>query len=120
MIEQNGLYWLILKDETKTPVRKQLRVASPEQPGGPFSAAGAPITGSWVEGPSAVQVGDWIHIDYDHYTDPQHYGGLRTPDFLTYADITAQLKFPVGARHGTVIRLTDPPLVNRLLPAPVR
>jgi hypothetical protein len=99
-----GRYWLIVKDETKTPVRKNLRVAVSDHAYGPFEDLSAPFTGSWVEGPSALRVGDEVLIYFDCYT-AGHYGAVRTEDMVHFEDVTARLHMPAGARHGTALRV---------------
>lgn len=101
-VQDGGRTLLIVKDETKDPVRKNLRIA--EGPGieGPFGPASAPFTRDWVEGPSAMRVGDaWI-VYFDCYRD-RHYGALRSRDLKTWEDVTPQLRFPAGVRHGTAL-----------------
>ena len=97
---------LIVKDETRQPPKKNLRIASASGPEGPWSAASAPIsTNTWVEGPSPVQVGSQYYLYFDHYTAPQYYGALRTSDLKLWDDISPQVTLPKGARHGTALRV---------------
>jgi hypothetical protein len=96
-------YYLVVKDETLKPVKKNLRIARAENARGPFSPAGDPFTGSWVEGPSVLRVGHEYVVYYDHYNKPQHYGAMASPDLKTFRDITPELSFPDGVRHGTMI-----------------
>ncbi len=103
MLYAAGRYWLIVKDETLKPVRKNLRVATSDRAEGPYGTVSAPFTGSWVEGPSALRVGDETIVYFDHYTAPQHYGAVRTRDLVHWEDITAQVSFPAGARHGSAL-----------------
>ncbi len=101
IIEFEGKPLLIFKDERLK--QKRLRLAFAESIEGPWSKPTEPFTRDWVEGPSAVRVGDdWI-IYYDHYSRPQFYGAVRTRDFKSFEDITSQLKFPPNPRHGTVL-----------------
>ncbi|HEY8535035.1 MAG TPA: glycoside hydrolase family 43 protein [Vicinamibacterales bacterium] len=94
---------LIVKDETGAPTpRKHLRVAFAPEPGGPWTPAGPAFTAAWVEGPSAVRLGDAWMVYYDEYTRGR-YGAVRTRDFLTWEDMSAQVRMPPGARHGTVL-----------------
>jgi hypothetical protein len=108
-LHANGHHYLIVKDETATPPKKHLRFAESDDLQGPFTALSAPFTppGLWVEGPTAVQVGNDFIVYFDAYTS-KHYGALRTHDFKTWEDVTAKMSFPdegtpVRMRHGTVI-----------------
>lgn len=103
LLHARGKFYLIVKDETKVPVKKNLRIATGAFAEGPFGAAGAPFTGDWVEGPSAIRWGNHYVVYFDHYARPQYYGAARSPDLDRWEDISVQVKFPPGARHGTVL-----------------
>lgn len=107
-IVRDGRRWvMVFKDERKDPLMKRLRLAFAPTPAGPWTGVSEPISGEWVEGPSAIRVGaDWL-IYFDHYTDPRHYGALRTRDWRTFEDITPRLRFPPDHRHGTVVRVPE-------------
>jgi hypothetical protein len=105
--------WLIVKDETRNPPKKYLQIA--EAKGGdlhgPFGELSAPFTpaGLWVEGPTALKIGDSYIVYYDAY-QKKHYGALRSRDLKTWEDVTAKLELPdegtpVRPRHGTVIEV---------------
>jgi hypothetical protein len=66
-----------------------------------------PFTGDWVEGPSVARIGPEWWIYFDHYAQPQHYGTVRTTDWRTFEDVTAQVSFPADHRHGTVVRISE-------------
>jgi len=104
-----GKIYLILKDETRHPPKKYLQLAVGEDMRGPFTDISAPFTpeGLWVEGPTAIKVGDDVVVYYDAYTK-RHYGGMRSRDLKTWEDVTEKMSFPfegtpVRMRHGTVI-----------------
>jgi hypothetical protein len=105
MLHARGKFYLVVKDETKFPVQKHLRLAVSDQADGPFSKAGPAITGDWVEGPSAIQLGDEFFIYFDHYGKPQYYGATKSSDLAHWQDISTQVSFPKGARHGTVLKV---------------
>lgn len=107
LLKARGKFRLVVKDETKVPVKKNLRVAESDRAEGPFGPAGPPITGDWVEGPSAIQIGDQFYIYFDHYAKPQYYGAARSADLVHWQDVSAQVSFPKGARHGTVLRVAE-------------
>lgn len=103
ILPARGKFYLVAKDETKNPVKKNLRLAVADHADGPYGPAGQPFTQSWVEGPSAIQSGEDFIVFFDHYTNPQHYGALKSHDLQHWEDITGQITFPKGARHGTVL-----------------
>jgi hypothetical protein len=107
ILKANGKFHLIVKDETKNPVKKNLRIASSDRAEGPFSPAGPPFTGDWVEGPSAIQIGSEFHVYFDHYAKPQYYGAAKSSDLVHWQDISDRVSFPKGARHGTVLRVPE-------------
>ncbi len=105
MIRAEEKVVLIVKDETKKPVKKNLRIAVGDSAGGPFGPAGEPFTVSWVEGPSAIRIGDAYFVYFDHYARPHYYGAVRSKDLKTWEDVSKRMQFPPGHRHGTVIRV---------------
>ena len=99
----DGKYIMVFKDETKVPApKKNLRMATADNPEGPWSAASPPISIDWVEGPTICKVGDGWDIYYDEYTRHK-YGAIRTTDWKHFQTVSDKLSFPKGSRHGTVI-----------------
>jgi PelA/Pel-15E family pectate lyase len=114
IVKHAGKYVMILKDETASPVRKNLRIATSDQLAGPYSRASEPFTADWVEGPTALQIkGEWI-VYYDMYRD-HRYGAMKSADLKTWQDISPQLRFPEGARHGTIFSVSEKMLPRLLL-----
>lgn len=108
-------YLMFCKDETRQPVaHKNLRYAVSRRAQGPYGPASAPITGDyWAEGPSAIKLGDrWI-VYFDKYRE-HRYGAVASADLQHWEDISAQVQFPAGARHGTVFRAPPAVLVGLL------
>lgn len=103
-----GERWLLVfKDETKAPEpKKNIRLAWGDSMTGPFGPASAPISSSWVEGPSMLRTPDgaW-NLYFDAYTR-KRYEGLQSADLKTWKPITDRLKFPKGIRHGTMFTVT--------------
>ena len=100
---------LILKDETLHPPKKYLQIAPVSDVHGPFGALSAPFTppGVWVEGPTAIKIGDDYLVYFDAYV-AKHYGAMRSRDLVTWEDVSSKMTFPdegteVRMRHGTVI-----------------
>ena len=104
---------LVVKDETVNPVKKHLRLAVAADPEGPWREFGAPFTRDWVEGPTAIRVGEDTLVYFDVYRE-KHYGAMRTRDFVHWEDATAQISIPAGARHGTMIEVPRS-LVDRIV-----
>jgi hypothetical protein len=105
LIPVNGRICLIFKDETLTPTKKNLRLAWSDSMDGPYTDVSEPFTRPWVEGPTAIQIGDYKLVYFDCYRD-HHYGAMRSKDMKTWQDITDQLSMPPGIRHGTVIAVS--------------
>ncbi|AYN66294.1 beta-galactosidase [Euzebyella marina] len=96
---------MFLKDETREPAEKNIKIAYANKLTGPYSAASKPITGNyWAEGPTAAMVdGHWV-VYFDKYIDHQ-YGAVRSKDLKEWEDISDQISFPEGTRHGTVLKV---------------
>ena len=116
----NGKNYLMVKDETRNPPKKYLQIAAAPDLRGPFGKLGAPITppGLWVEGPTALQIGQDVILYYDAYTT-KHYGAMRSRDMVKWEDVTAKMQFPdegtpLRLRHGTVIAVPSE-LVTKLM-----
>ena len=113
-VVQSGKQWvMIFKDERKDPLQKKLRLAFADSPAGPWKNVTEPFTSDWVEGPTAIQIDGWWTIYFDHYAKPQHYGAVRTKDWKNFEDVTGQMEFPAGQRHGTVVKIR-----SGMIPAP--
>lgn len=95
---------MFLKDETKKPAQKNLKVAFSDHLTGPYTNASEPITGNyWAEGPTAIQIdGNWI-VYFDKYRDHK-YGAIQSKDLKTWEDISDNVQFPKGARHGSIFK----------------
>jgi len=107
MLADGGRYYLILKDETKNPVKKNLRIAAGDSAEGPFGPASGPISTNWVEGPSAIKISGECYIYFDHYSGSKYYGAVKSTDMKTWQDISTELAFPKGIRHGTVLTVPE-------------
>lgn len=103
-----GQYVMILKDETRFPPAKNLRVAHSPRVTGPWGPASDPFTlpGLWVEGPTVLKAGQWYTVYYDAYRK-HRYGAMRTRDFKTWEDISDKLSFPPDTRHGTILPVSQ-------------
>lgn len=107
-IQQNGKqYVMFLKDETKKPPQKNLRIATSKTLTGGYSTPSAPITGKyWAEGPTVIKINEnWI-VYFDKYTEHK-YGAITSTDLTNWTDISDKVSFPKGLRHGTVFTITQ-------------
>ncbi len=117
-IRKRGSRWfMFLKDETRYPPQKNIRVATSLSLTGPYSEPSAPVTGDyWAEGPTVINKGDSWLMYFDKYTLHQ-YGLMESSDLVTWKDVSAKLKVPPGLRRGTVFKVTATEL-DRLLSLP--
>ncbi|MDO1513327.1 prolyl oligopeptidase family serine peptidase [Maribacter confluentis] len=95
---------MFLKDETVEPEQKNIKMAFSDNLEGPYSQASNPISGDyWAEGPTAIRIdGKWI-VYFDKYKN-HAYGAVASSDLKNWEDISDQVSFPVGLRHGTVFK----------------
>ncbi len=98
--ELRPLFVLVLKENSR-PMRA-LRVAFGDSPLGPWHDVSPPFTANFTEGPSVLKIGDDWLIYYDAYR-AGIYGAARTSDFKSFSDITDEVSFPQGHKHGTVL-----------------
>jgi hypothetical protein len=99
-------YAMILKDETRYPPQKNLKVAFSAYINKGWTAASAPITGDyWAEGPTVTIIGDEWVVYFDKYRDKK-YGAVASKDLVQWRDISDKISFPVGMRHGTVFKVS--------------
>ena len=106
IVKDGNRYVMFLKDETREPAEKNLRVAYSQNLTGPYSAAGPPITGDyWAEGPTTLKLDDkWI-VYFDKYIE-HSMGAVQSTDLKNWEDISDKISFPEGMRHGTIFKIT--------------
>jgi hypothetical protein len=107
-IVKDGKQWVMfLKNETRSPVEKNIRVATAKNLEGPYSKPGLPITGNyWAEGPTAIKInGQWM-VYFDKYRDHK-YGAVTSSDLVHWTDVSDKVSFPAGVRHGTVFKISE-------------
>ncbi|VTQ08339.1 glycoside hydrolase family 43 protein [Sphingobacterium daejeonense] len=113
-IQKNGSKWMMLiKDETREPAEKNLKLAYADDLEGPYSEASEKITGDyWAEGPTVIKNnGEW-YVYFDRYMD-NHFGVIKSKDLKNWTDVSDQLQFPEGIRHGTILKISNKEL-NKL------
>jgi hypothetical protein len=106
IVKDGDRYIMFLKNETRSPAEKNLRIATANRLKGPYSKPGAPITGKyWAEGPTALKInGQWI-VYFDKYTE-RKYGAVASPDLINWTDVSDKVSFPKGVRHGTAFKIS--------------
>jgi hypothetical protein len=94
-------YVLVVKDNTRP--ERDIKVAFGPTALGPFPQVSKPFTANFTEGPSVAKLphNQWL-IYYDAYKEHK-YGAMKTTDFKTFTDVSAQTSVPVGHKHGTII-----------------
>lgn len=113
LIKENEEYILFLKDETRNPPEKNIRIATSDNLCKNYGNASESITGDyWAEGPTPVKIGDYWMVYFDKYRKHKM-GAVRSKDLMNWEDISEQVEFPEGTRHGTVFTV-DRELVEKL------
>ena len=105
---------MVVKNENSNPPEKNLRVTrSKDITQGFPTEVSAPITGDyWAEGPAPLFVDDTLYVYFDKYRD-HRYGAVRSLDHgRTWTDISDQVSFPQGIRHGTAFTVDRKVLEN--------
>ena len=97
---------MFLKDETRTPPQKNIRIATSKKLNSGYSDASIPITGNyWAEGPTTLRInGEWI-VYFDKYRDHK-YGAVQSPDLKNWTDISDKISLPNGIRHGSIFKVS--------------
>ena len=95
-------YYMFLKNENPNPPQKNIRLTVANHASGPYPVqVSEPITGKyWAEGPTALQVGEYVYVYFDKYTEHK-YGAVRSKNMKDWEDVSDQVSFPKGLRHGT-------------------
>ena len=100
--DKHGELIMVVKNENSNPPEKNLRITKIKniEDGFPVQVS-EPITGDyWAEGPSPLVVGDSLYVYFDKYRNHK-YGAVRSKDRITWEDVSSQVSFPTGTRHGT-------------------
>lgn len=121
IVKDGKRYVMFLKDERRRPVKKNIRIAFAEAADGPYGKASEPIAVvrptkaadpkarpqviDWVEGPTAIKIGDEWFVYFDEYTR-HRYGAVRSKDLKHWKRVEG-LKFPRGMRHGTILEVSQ-------------
>jgi hypothetical protein len=102
LLKDGNRHVLVCKDNSRPNLN--LRVAFANTPLGPWENVSAPFTQKFTEGPCALKIGDDWLIYFDAYRE-KIYGAVKTRDFKTFTNITSEVSFPEGHKHGTAIQV---------------
>ena len=107
-------YVMFVKDETRTPPQKNIRVTTSGSLYGPYSSPSEPITGKyWAEGPTSVKMNDTWFVYFDKYTEKKM-GAVISKNLNKWEDISERINFPDGVRHGTIFKVNGKTLDSLL------
>lgn len=107
ILDKDGIYYLFVKNENSSPAEKNIRVVSNDEPFGFPVTVSEPITGDyWAEGPTPLQVGEYVYVYFDKYRDHK-YGAVRSKDLKVWEDVSDSIVFPAGVRHGTAFTVSE-------------
>lgn len=99
-------YVMFLKNETRHPAEKNIRLAFSRKLTGPYGKAGEPLTGNyWAEGPTAVFSANKWTVYFDKYTQKEM-GAVTSSGLQEWTDVSGRVSFPEGTRHGSVFRVS--------------
>ncbi|MFV5695237.1 alpha/beta hydrolase fold domain-containing protein [Flavobacterium sp. LB3P122] len=111
ILKQDKGFVMYLKDETRKPIQKNIKIAYSKRLTGPYTKGGNSITGNyWAEGPTAVKIdGNWV-VYFDKYTQKKYGAVKETAN--GWEDISEKISFPLGTRHGTVLKVQEAELTQ--------
>jgi len=99
-------YFMIIKDETLLPeAQKTLHVLESDNPYNWNVSISEAISNHWVEGPTITKIGDEWMVYFDQYREHK-FGAVKSKDLKTWEDLSDQIEFPDGIRHGTVFKVS--------------
>ena len=108
IVKDGARFLMFLKDETQRPEpRKHILMAVADHALGPYLVSPATVSKeNWVEGPTAFRAGQDMFVLFDAYTR-HRFEGVRTRDLRTWTALGAELDMPPGARHGSVLPVSE-------------
>ena len=105
IVKNKKTYLMFLKNETLMPKpEKNIRFAKSNHLFENYSYPSESISPGWSEGPTAVKIKNrWI-VYFDRYREHQM-GAAASTDLIHWTDISDQISFPAGTRHGSVFKV---------------
>lgn len=105
IVKDKDRFIMFLKDETREPDQKNLKVAYSEKLIGPYSKASEKITGNyWAEGPTTLKIGENWLVYFDKYREHK-YGAIQSTDLKNWTDVSTKISVPKGIRHGSILTI---------------
>ena len=113
VLPREKTFYMFLKNENPNPPEKNIRITQSKHAEGPYPIiVSAPITGKyWAEGPTALEVGEYVYVYFDKYRDHK-YGAVRSKNMKNWEDVSENISFPDGVRHGTAFKVSDEIFTN--------
>jgi beta-galactosidase len=107
VLPKNNQFYMFLKNENPNPPEKNIRISIADKASGPYPVkVSEPITGKyWAEGPTALEVGDFVYVYFDKYTEHK-YGAIRSKNMVDWEDVSELVSFPKGVRHGAAFKVS--------------
>jgi hypothetical protein len=97
---------MFLKDETRIPPQKNIKIAVSKKINKGYGNASVPITGNyWAEGPTTLQLNNTWIVYFDKYRDHK-YGAVQSTDLINWTDISDKISLPKGIRHGSIFKIS--------------
>ncbi len=115
ILKKDKKYYMFVKNENSNPPEKNIRVTVSKSAQGPYPVnVSQPITGNyWAEGPTPLTIGEYVYVYFDKYVNHQ-YGAVRSKDMKEWEDVSENVSFPDGIRHGTAFMVSEK-VLNKLL-----
>lgn len=113
ILKRKDDYMMVVKNEMSIPKEKNLRLTFTKdlKNGFPVEVTKSISGDSWAEGPTPLQVGEYIYIYFDKYREHK-YGAIRSKDGQTWEDVSETIHLPKGIRHGTAFKVKKSILNN--------
>lgn len=106
IVPEGKRFIMFLKDETRTPPQKNIKIAYSKKLNRSYSNASPAITGNyWAEGPTTIKINNTWLVYFDKYRDHQ-YGAIQSADLINWTDVSDKISLPKGIRHGTIFKIT--------------
>lgn len=108
LLKTDNRWMMVIKNENGD--KKDIRIVWTDSlANGWLSESIPPVigeAGTWIEGPSALRVGEDIYIYFDRYME-KRYGAVKSSDGgKTWRDVSGVMSFPKGIRHGTAFAVS--------------
>ncbi len=111
IVHDGKKFVMFLKDETREPAQKNIKIATSKKLSSGYSNASVPITGNyWAEGPTTLKLNNTWIVYFDKYRD-HTYGAIQSTGPIAiglnnWTDISEKISLPKGIRHGTIFAIS--------------